>query len=278
MLEIVDVLTNPNEPNPPPFASDFNQYTCFDDCVPDPGYLMEQSDVTSKLLPDFATGSTRGFYIYSHGGPVSLSDFKNDVRLNLLDVVRTLRNPVSSSGIFNGLMPTPETPFRFVFLDGCDSAQGCTQYSANTWCQAFGIFPASAFVSLFLGDQQAFMGWGCPIVDFTGVQWSEDVVDDIASAYLKTVKQFFRYYAEGESVAKAFIDASKWAESNNAMPFPYWPSPSAGTITFENLTVTNVGIGPLYIVGNSGLTVSATDANWRGLFSPPPEPVPPQLP
>jgi hypothetical protein len=82
------------------------------------------------------------------------------------------------------------------------------------------------------------------------------------------------------TVPGAFENANSWAENNHTIPFPYNPSPATTWIRVPlfDITITNVAIGPLYIVGNSGLTVSATDPNWPGLFSPPPEPVPPQLP
>jgi hypothetical protein len=107
------------------------------------------------LLQDLHVEDVRNFYYFGHGGPGLIG--RCDLSTN--PPVLTF---LSSANINTGLHNNPKSqsltphPYRFVFLDGCDTANG-------PLCETFGIpkkknMTASTFTNKGL-RYRAFMGW-----------------------------------------------------------------------------------------------------------------------
>ncbi len=100
-------------------------------------------------------------FYFGHGSPISIGTSANNPSqgVHLGNMMPFLENIVTN-GVF-----VFARPYRFVFLDGCNTAKG-------TWCLAFGMVPfqvsASQYVSHGL-KPRAFMGWNdVKFVSFAG--------------------------------------------------------------------------------------------------------------
>jgi hypothetical protein len=128
-----------------------------------PGYLAQQSDVTSLLgnIGNNNYNQTMDFYFDGHGNPIELGD-GNNVSILQISVRSTLGNIANAKG------PQWSRPCRLVFLNACDTA------ADDHWASAFGIPHRITTQDLTTGQfPQAFVGWvGKPRGATTDSDWN----------------------------------------------------------------------------------------------------------
>jgi len=119
---------------------------------PSGGQVFTMSDQTSRsnLLSYLASGNYDNFYFFGHGSASSIGAY-NGVGLTQEDISRALLNVPLSWPI----MHAARTPYRFVFIDGCDTGKG-------NFCEAFAI-PATAVSTNYYAaaglESRAFVGF-----------------------------------------------------------------------------------------------------------------------
>lgn len=117
-----------------------------------PFELWTQLDFT-RLVRDLRFDEVRNLFYFGHGNPKFIGQKSPGRYLELTDFYLALNNkgdPLNPSALTNA------HPFRFVFLDGCNTADG-------DLCKAFGIpkiknMPAAQFFNKGL-RYRAFLGW-----------------------------------------------------------------------------------------------------------------------
>jgi Bacterial Ig domain/FlgD Ig-like domain len=127
------------------------------------------------------------FYYYGHSGPLALGfrETTPDKGITQGDVAIVTSNFLTWASV---PVPHYRTPYKFVFIDGCEAAQG-------DWSEAFGIKKAQVNYAFVGRKNRAFMGWQhIVIADFlfsihygnftTGFwqYWTEDVTRTLADA------------------------------------------------------------------------------------------------
>jgi hypothetical protein len=172
----VDTLLTPSSPdffNPDPYFSTFNDFTSPGDNG-NPGFISSQGFANSNLLSNLADLSTRNFHFDGHGNDEAIGNGLGDKDPSVIsiaagDVGLRLQN------FFNGTSPKGRKhPYRFVFLDACDTAD------QKFWSRAFGIMDTITSTDLANGAApQAFVGW---VNESKGPQSSDDF-EDFASTY-----------------------------------------------------------------------------------------------
>ena len=136
-----------------PYYSTFNDFTSAGDNG-NPGYLSDTNDVNG-LLNNLASENTRNFYFYGHGSPTAIGNKTkrnaNGFLITSHDVAALLGNHliIATNAI------SREHPYRFVFLDACNTA------SDLRWANAFGVLPniTSQQADAKPGRVQALLGW-----------------------------------------------------------------------------------------------------------------------
>jgi hypothetical protein len=106
-------------------------------------------------LTDPAPRDITQLYFYGHGGGNTLGfglfTFWQGRGFEVQDIEDALGNHIGEGPL--GLYPEFHTPYKFVFLDGCNTAGG-------NWPQAFGILKDQRDYSTTVGAKnRAFMGW-----------------------------------------------------------------------------------------------------------------------
>ncbi len=266
MQGVVDLLTQPGWPWSS-YASSFDRFTWPGDIWGYPGYVTSMTTITGSLYPSLTDGETKNLYCYGHGTPNWLGNAMGDVYIRADEVAARLGNHFHTQG-----GPIPAKPYRFVFLDACDTA------SDNQWRDAFGI------MSLRPGDQagreklgpQAFVGWahgktGC-LSEMYDTNGNLDLNKTRAaeSAYTATLCGFYLAWMNGATLYQCINLAS----DPTAVPYPL-PVPSIKRFTigppFANpsFIVINSYPSPIYIVGHSGLTRSGLVRDQDGHYLPP---------
>jgi len=154
---IVDLLLKPDwvgGENDNPYNSTFNDYTWWGNPRGNPGYLPSPTSVP-PLTNNLADNDTRNFHFEGHGNPTSIGDSLSptnpaSVHIDCKELGKTLDNHSPS-----GHDPHFIHPYRFVFLDACETAD------TPGWAQAFGI-PGritDAKAAQMPGRVRAFVGW-----------------------------------------------------------------------------------------------------------------------
>ena len=151
----VDTLISPYESggsgSENPYNSTFNDYSWSGNLNGNPGWLSSPT-VVSSLTNNLADPDTRNFYFDGHGSIFSIGDEQsptNPGSINIMasDVAAMLHNKI-------GKISWCMHPYRFVFLNACDTA------TANFWTHAFGIKDRVSYAQASQrGSAQAFMGW-----------------------------------------------------------------------------------------------------------------------
>ncbi len=162
------------------------------------------------LLQDLYQDDVRNFYYFGHGGPGLIG--RSDLAaippvltfLNTLNITSALNNTPS-------ITSRPRHPYRFVFLDGCDTAIG-------GMCQTFGIpkkknMTAADFTKKGL-RLRAFMGWdNAEFIALAGA---------ISQPHVRFLGDFFDdwFYPDDEgndTTLRQAINAAKggWGEVDN---------------------------------------------------------------
>src|ERR1035437_8230383 len=107
--------------------------------------------VNNELIPALQDPNTRQFYCNSHGSPWALGDSWGDVTIDCRDLMFKLGNFIEPSAKIDVVT----NPYRFVFLDGCYTAQ------IRSWANAFGIFDLDdELEGRSVIEAQAFVGYG----------------------------------------------------------------------------------------------------------------------
>ncbi len=194
---VVDPLLTPSDPdffNPNPYSSTFNDYTSPDDNG-NPGYISSQSFAISNLLVNLANSATRNFHYDGHGNAQAIGNGLGDKDPNLIniaaaDVEGALQN---FFGTKNG--PHRKNPYRFVFLDACDTAD------QTSWSRAFGIMDKITSDELANGSPpQAFVGW---VNESKGPETSDEFYD-----FASTYTLFYTAWVNGATLDSCIQEAS----------------------------------------------------------------------
>jgi hypothetical protein len=216
MTAVVDKLLAPRNGYDAIYNSTFDWYwEAFNPGYP--GYLPDRPKALS-LLTNLAAADTKNFYFYGHGSSSSIGDGTSNANrpyLSVWEVGKMLTNSWSSKGI------VAKHPYRFVFLDGCETAS-----SAN-WPHAFGMYdPGPPGLPQTSIGRQAFLGWDATV---GGIRDSNNVVlADLANAYGTTMNLFYSFWM---SKAQVWACVSAASSKNLAMPLPVKGN--------ENFTVNN---------------------------------------
>jgi hypothetical protein len=116
---------------------------------------------------------TRNFYFDGHGSPTQIGDEDSKSKIGIMsaDVTGILDNWCYTSG------PICKHPYRFVFLDACETA------TYDHWHRAFGI-PFRRITNEQLltnpGGAQAFVGWdGSPRCPVLVDEWYDRMESDL---------------------------------------------------------------------------------------------------
>lgn len=139
-----------------PYYSTFNEYTWSGNLNGDPGYIWSSGLREDALLNNLVQFGTQNFYWNGHGNPRAITDGKpespNKVYISLDEIcnITHLNNnwdPDNGSWCHH--------PYRFVFLDACDTADD------SKWAHAFGIIDRITSTELENNPLavQAFIGW-----------------------------------------------------------------------------------------------------------------------
>jgi hypothetical protein len=229
------------------YVSYFNVYTSenFPGQPGFPGYLSSRS-VATNLLFYLSQSFTANCYISGHGNSTYITDGQTNstghysgAYIGAGEVATMLTNSWTAAG-----GPNAKHPYRFVFLDGCDTAQ------TMTWAHAFGIYDkgTNGLPQTIIGPQ-AFVGWQglkASIADANGVN------DTLANAYGATINRFYLDWINGRPLAVCEADAE-----NNILPFPL---PVPGN---ENTSLlSGAPTSKLITIGYFGLTRGGVDPSY----------------
>jgi hypothetical protein len=124
------------------------------------GFLSSQADMDSLVTNYLANMSTRNFYFRGHGNNKrqigNNIDGPGGIDTDYLKVGLALTNLVSHTGYgtnYNNFIARGH-PYRFVWLDACDTAND------DGWASAFGIYDTMTANQITQkGGAQAFVGW-----------------------------------------------------------------------------------------------------------------------
>lgn len=147
-----------------------NPYT--DQSIGRDGYWATQQDVTNLLTHlGFDNGEDcKNFFFEGHGSETWLSNVPstNGYQMSVIQLKKVTRNRVVGNGADNHY--ARPHPYRFVFLDACDTA------TAHDWALAFGVLPVTYTFSEVQDkpeNVQAFVGWnGEPRCPASSDEWN----------------------------------------------------------------------------------------------------------
>ncbi len=244
-----------------------------------PGYIGSMDDLTNSghgLFKDLTNGVTKNFFCYAHGNDGGMACYAPSNQSPSVSI-RAYSNWGTGPGIGDMLLNysangnstngTPgllsvHNPFRFVFMDGCDTASGWQ------WRSAFGIYPlylASQSAARYKLGPQAYVGWAA---SFSG--WFNETDDSdnsvaLAEAYANTLNNFYEEWMLNIPLDQCIAVASRKNVLNTA-PFPVPQNGKdyhfKGTATINgfpydyDFTSTNNETSKIYISGHPGLTRS----------------------
>lgn len=253
MQGVVDTLLMPvtvSGGNDNHYNSSFNRYTSqdFPGQVGFPGYVTSRAMITGTLLPDMTNGLTRQFYCYAHGNTNSVGDWSGGVYLGAGEVGRSLRNGYSKTNLVT------QTPYRFVFMDGCSTA------TSMDWCRAFGIYrldEANDAGRNKVGPQ-AYVGWAKDHSAWMNGEGDFTKGLNIAKAYTQTLAMFYADWMIGRTV-KTCIDNQSFISHYGMAPFPV-PENKIVPIYGDGYNyMAHVQTSRIYIIGFPGLQVGGVD-------------------
>lgn len=123
-------------------------------------FLMGNSTDKSNLLSYIASYTYRNFYFFGHGNPTVFSGINEATAINQYTIAKILNNFMTGTKLQN------YHPYRFVFIDGCDTGKG-------KFCESFGI-PAQTVNNNFFATagvrSRAFISYK-KSVNFNTAQW-----------------------------------------------------------------------------------------------------------
>lgn len=239
------------------YNSYFNRY------LPDPngeypGYITKRSPATNdppslitvqNLLGDITNGVTKQIYIHGHGTNGWMGNYNGSAYISANDVGSRLGNTFAKKG---GL--TAQQPYRFVFLDGCDTASG------KDWRRSFGIFPLDSpnQAARNKTGPQAYVGWGTVTTGLLNFKDHTTGATDQEQGYVNTLAKFYSAWMSGNRLRDCLNSAT--TVSANCYPLPVDKNKNfTFTINNNSYTITNRVTSKLYLIGYPGLQVDRTD-------------------
>jgi hypothetical protein len=131
---------------------------------PQGGQVFTMADQASRsnLLTYLASGNYDNFYFFGHGSASSIGAY-NGTCLTQGDISSALLNVPLSWPI----MHAARTPYRFVFIDGCNTGKG-------NFCEAFAIPAAALSTDYFAAaglESRAFVGFKSWSIDLNIYTW-----------------------------------------------------------------------------------------------------------
>ena len=158
----------------------------------------------SNVVVNLLNPACRDFFYFGHGSETRLGPNTN-VDLRVSDIKMFLQNSIDDP-----LTATNRHPFRFVFFDGCNTADG-------QWPQAFGIPKKEGMVITDFTQKRgirprAFMGWNRKKVIGTGIISG----GSLHPQHETYITAFWQNWANGMTV-KAAITAARNAAPNGGL-------------------------------------------------------------
>ncbi len=275
MQGVVDILLAPRY-GIDTYYSDFDVY--YYDFNGYPGYITSRAQAVN--LKDDLAKNARNFYIYAHGGPQFLANtpdvFNHSGQLNpdacclsVSEVADSLNNKLTIMGESDF-----KTSYRFVFLDGCSTAE------TSDWQHAFGVRTPPPIAAQWSnpGYAQAFMGWDRDIRNCGAGEAFEDSYGN----YGDTLAYFFGNWMNGRTLDQCirgaclnFSDPNFMQEHVNGR---YLPFATIGNehclLNYKDVYVKYVReTGKLKLVGYPGLTkTGCVPGSWGSVVEYPPGP------
>jgi hypothetical protein len=225
------------------YDSTFNQYTWSGDLQGDPGYLTS-TDHAVALVANLKEDQSMNFYFNGHGSATTIGDAPPDengqqqgsISIGSSVVALKLGN---KSNITNAA--DWYHPYRFVFLDACDTAD------KREWAHAFGILDSMTGEQVFSQPWkvQAFVGYiGSPRGPDSNDEWYE---------MAKTYVVFNDLWMNQFPLQECIDTASKTKPFGNSLPitlgFPFGKkfdifhtSPPLNLIRPEDISVNNFSL------------------------------------
>jgi hypothetical protein len=223
---IVDPFIQPTsvsgiDDDPYDYDPGWNDYTWWGDLNGDPGYMPNQASADSLRTNHLVQATARNFFFAGHGNPDEIGDGdRNQLVIGRGLIAARLHNKYdSTNGAWNG------HPFRFVFLDACDTADN------PDWAHAFGI--CTKITSDELADKpdrvQAFLGWNGEPRAPVGNEWNDEAL---------TYAVFSNYWMSRHSLHSCIYVASQkhpLGDPSTTLNFPlgkkfdYWHSGFLGS-------------------------------------------------
>jgi hypothetical protein len=199
---VVDPLIQPTSAggeNDDPYISTYNDFTWWGDLSGNPGYLTDQAAANYLFLTNLVLDTTVNFYFDGHGSSTALGDGpRNQLVIGRGVVEARLHNKFDANGVWN------EHPYRFVFLNACDTADD------PGWAHTFGI--CDRITTDELSDRpdrvQAFVGWNGEPRAPQGNEWYDEAI---------TYELFFNLWMAGYSLHSCIYISS---QTNPTVP-PY---------------------------------------------------------
>jgi hypothetical protein len=214
-----------------------------------PGYLTSRAMVTNNLYPTLI--AAKQLYCYAHGSSNRMNNFAGDTYMTSGEIGGLLCNSRSNNVLI------AQSPYRFVFLDGCSSA------STLDWQTAFGIAEKTEVTRNKTGPQ-AYVGWARDHTAWMNGSSGDPSDLAVAKAYTQTLLFFYTDWMTGTPL-KECIDHASLSLTGTA-PFPV-PENKNCLIILEGGTTyyaTNIGTSQIFIIGRPGLTVHRVEPRVDG--------------
>lgn len=166
-------------------------------------FALRSPEDWAQMGTDLKDSSVRNLYYFGHGSANSIGLADRQYQISVADLNDWLHNA------FNPLQGLNRHPYRFVFLDGCSTANGDLS-------PAFGIPKGKIALNEFVNKRglrpRAFMGWDQDVM----IQWGA-----VHQGHLLFVETFFdkwAHYLEPDNVTlrRAFdLASASWNQSGH---------------------------------------------------------------
>jgi hypothetical protein len=228
-----------------------------------PGYLASAADL-NVMVADMLNADVKNMYISGHGSSTYIGS--GPVPPVLYKLSQQMADDTRNTDYYWGDSGAPGNPYRFVFLDGCETAM------EDFWLKAFGILPlapSAAGNNPALGPQ-AFVGWGGKSTDWTGEiryrlfgTFAEKKSICIAWSYSQTLADFYELWQTDLYSLKECLDYASTADQRNQVPLSvglrrkFTCKSTLGPYPYQSFELKNCWVSwpaPIYVIGHSGLT------------------------
>lgn len=245
-----------------------------------PGYLSSQTDINSMIADMQSTyGHVKNIYIDGHGSAGWMASSHVPPWLGIR--VDLVAGAIGNGNFYNnGGLGAPGNPYRFVFLDGCETAK------QDYWAKAFGILPlpSDAAGSSSGPGPQAFVGWvgtttaweGGVRYSILGLPGAYNIERSVCQAwsYSQTLADFYANWQSGNYTLAQCIEIGAKADQKDQVPlsmgekrafrckstqgpYPYQSFDFPSKVAFPT---------PIRVIGHSGLKRYLYDPNFDGIY------------